>query len=126
MLVVPIKVGQDPYGFIGRYQALTDSGLGADTLAAQLAGILQTHPLTKQAMAEAVVDRFAKSQSWNDARANLKRLEQLPREVWTPTLVDAVRQGVADNTEIQDADIGFGTSSVGAEAQSLIESLPNQ
>jgi hypothetical protein len=72
-----------------------------------------------------VVDRFVKSPSWNDARANLKRLEQLPRDVWTPTLVDAVRQGAADNTEIQDADIGFGRSSVGAEALNLMPDLTN-
>jgi hypothetical protein len=75
-------------------------------------------------MAEAVVDRFVHSYSWNNARDNLKRLQQLPLDVWTPQLAHAVKQAATGNNEVKDADIGFGHSSVGAEAVALVNSLP--
>jgi hypothetical protein len=122
--VLPLKVGLDPYGFIGRYQAMNAANIEPPALAEQIAAVLRTHPRTKRAMAEAVIDRFVNSHSWNNARDNLKRLEQLPGDVWAPWLVDAVRQATSNNPEIQNADVGFGQSTVAAEALKLIESLP--
>jgi TIR domain len=124
LLVLPLKVGLDPYGFIGRYQAMNAANIEPPALAEQIAAVLRTHPRTKRAMAEAVIDRFVNSHSWNNARDNLKRLEQLPGDVWAPWLVDAVRQATSNNPEIQNADVGFGQSTVAAEALKLIESLP--
>lgn len=121
VLILPIKVGVDPYGFIGKIQAVNGFNADPHVLAGQIAAILKTHPATRQRMAEAVVDRFAHSYSWNDARANLKRIEELPAQVWTPELEDAVRQAAADNEEVKTADLGFGRSTVAEAALKVIE-----
>jgi TIR domain len=58
-LVLALKVEVDPYGFMGRYQAMNAGGLDRDLLARQIADVLIANPLTRNAMAEAVVDDFA-------------------------------------------------------------------
>ena len=123
LLVLPLKVDQDPYGFIGHYQAM-NANIDTGVLARQIAAVLRTHGLTKRPMAEAVVDRFVHSDGWNSARENLNRLKELPADVWAPWLVEAVRLATSSNTEIQTADVGFGQSTVAAEALKLIDSLP--
>ncbi len=100
------------------------AGIDPHILASQIAAVLRTHPLTKHAMAEAVVDRFVRSTGWNEARDNLKRLQELPTDAWTPDLAASVRQAAADNEEIQNADVGFGQSTVAAEALKLVDALP--
>jgi hypothetical protein len=60
----------------------------------------------------------------DSARENLNRLKELPADVWAPWLVEAVRLATSSNTEIETADVGFGQSTVAAEALKLIDSLP--
>lgn len=128
LLVLPLKVEIDPYGFIGRYQAMNaPAGSDPHALAAEIAAILRTHPLTKAAMAEAVVDRFVRSTGWNDARDNLNRLRRVPRDAWTSDLVASVKQAVADNEEIKGADVrvgGANAATVADEALKLVSTLP--
>jgi hypothetical protein len=71
----------DPYGFIARHQAMVVRGLDPHALAARIAAVLRTNPLTKGPMAEATVDRFVRTYSFNDARDNLKRLQELPHDL---------------------------------------------
>jgi hypothetical protein len=77
LLVFPLRVDVNPYGFIGRYQAMHAAGKDPHGLAKEIASVLHSDPLTRFAMAEVVVDRFVHSYSYDDARANLKRLQTL-------------------------------------------------
>ena len=73
-------------------------------------------------MADVTVDRFCLSYSCNDARANLKRIQSISPTLWTPSMIEKVRQAVTDNQELT-ADVGFGQSTVGAKALQIINAL---
>jgi hypothetical protein len=125
LLVFPLRLDVNPYGFIGRYQAMHAAGKDPNDLASEIANVLHADPLTRDAMAEVVVDRFVHSHSYDNARANLKRLESLAADVWTPSLAKAVDEGVAANDQISQAVIGFdpNTKNVGDEALKLVAPL---
>jgi hypothetical protein len=123
LLVLALKVEIDPYGFMARYQAMkAPSGIDWSVLAAQIADALRDHPSTKAAMTEATVDRFVRSHSYNDARANLRRLQALALDAWTPEMVGAVTKAVDENPQLENANVGIST--VPAEALKLVNSLP--
>jgi hypothetical protein len=46
ILIVPVRMGIDPYGFIGRYQGLTPSSRSLIGLPSQIFDLLARHPLT--------------------------------------------------------------------------------
>jgi hypothetical protein len=123
ILILPIKVDVDPYGFIGKYQAIQGKQADPSFLAMELARILRTHSLTKRAMANAIVDRFVHSNQWNEARENFNLIQQLPKDVWTRGLIDAVRRAARDNHEVSTADLGFGQTTVGAAATEFVNSM---
>jgi hypothetical protein len=122
VLVVPVKMTVDPYGLIGKYQAVPSAGRTPHALAADIADTLGTHERSRQLMAEVAVDRFRFSYSWNNARATLNLIRQIPDALWTPAMISAVRKAVSENGELQ-ADVGFGRSNVAAEALALVNAL---
>jgi nucleoside 2-deoxyribosyltransferase len=56
--VFSIRFGQDPYGFIGRFQAFDGKGKSAQTLARELFDTYRKNKQTQDAMAEALVSLF--------------------------------------------------------------------
>lgn len=82
ILVVPVRMGLDPYGFIGRFQALAGAGKDADRIATEIAQVLAGHQQTRLKMAHAIVAAFETSNSFAEAR---------------------VRAAVKDNPQIKDA-----------------------
>lgn len=78
LLVLPIRAGLDPYGFIGKFQALNGAGKKAAELASEIADILAKHPLTREKYAEAVVSTFERAWSWEGCRADMALLERFP------------------------------------------------
>ena len=54
LLIVSVDLGNTPYGFIGRSQAITGIGGNPTRLALRLSEILRQHPQTQRRMAEVV------------------------------------------------------------------------
>lgn len=122
LLVLPLRVDIDPYGFIGRIQAMPARGIDAHVLADRIATALRAHPSTRATMAEVTVGRFVKSYSYDDARANYQRIQQLPADAWTPELAASVRHALVENDQLSEAYIGRGQP-LPAAAVALLESL---
>jgi hypothetical protein len=99
--VFSVRFGQDPYGFIGRFQAFT----GDDELIAELAEDLFTayrkHKQTQRRMAEALVTRFIESESFASAKLRAGYLEEL--EVWDRSFSKRLESAVESNLQIRDA-----------------------
>lgn len=101
VLVIPIRLGLDPYGFIGKYQGFQAvSRQGAD-LASEMVAILSRHQLTRQKMAHALVTSFSESSSFAEARSRVRYLD-LIQEVPAP-LSARLRQAVSENPQIREA-----------------------
>lgn len=101
VLILPLALGVNPYGFIGKYQALGNERLAVDAIAERVAEVLLTHPLTKPLMEEPLVTAIESSWSYADSRRLLVLLEAyglLPPESWERLVAAAER-----NAQVRDA-----------------------
>jgi nucleoside 2-deoxyribosyltransferase len=93
-----IRFGQDPYGFIGRFQAFNGMGKAAPAIASELFDAFRKNKQTQQRMAEVLVRLFEQSGSFADAKARLGYLEQL--DVWESGFAARIRSAVKSNSQI--------------------------
>jgi hypothetical protein len=100
-LVVPLRKGADPYGFLGKYQGLQTEGLAASAVAEDLANILIGHSLTAQRMADALLERLTTSNTYENSRAAMTMLERLPR--LNSSQVARLVESIDANDQVRDA-----------------------
>lgn len=68
LLVLPIRVGRDPYGLAGKIQAVRGSLKNPNALATSIVTALLTHRLTRGNMRRSLVAAFAEASSFEMAR----------------------------------------------------------
>jgi hypothetical protein len=78
-LVVPLRMGADPHGFLGKYQGLQIAGEEPTAVANRVFEILLQNTMSAPRMVDSVVERLAGSNSWADAKRNMTLLERVPR-----------------------------------------------
>lgn len=100
-LIVPVRAGADPHGFLGKYQGMNAKGKTATQVAPDLVAVLLKHELSFPRMADALIERLASSGSWNAARATIGLIEDIPRlnQVQSARLLATID----DNSEVADA-----------------------
>jgi hypothetical protein len=111
-LIVPLKVGSDPHGFIGKYQAITVDPGGSASAYAVADNVLRAlvrSRLTAESIAPAVSRRYAQSWSFDAARAGFDLLTLIPRDAWTPEMIDRVDRAPQDNDQIEHGVLGDGS-----------------
>ena len=101
LLIVSVDLGTTPYGFIGRFQAITGIGENPTRLARRLSEILRQHPQTQRRMAEAAVDYFAESPSFDEAKRRMSLLQEL--EYWDNGMTARAHSALDDNNQIANA-----------------------
>jgi hypothetical protein len=69
VLVVPVRLGSDPYGFIGKVQGLSGSLDQPARVASLLSIILLSHPSTHRHMRKGLASAFAAADSYVTARS---------------------------------------------------------
>jgi hypothetical protein len=107
-LVVPLKYGQTPHGFITKYQALTiRNGDKYLDIARKIFEALARHERTRGRMAEVLVDRFVQSWSYDMVRERFPPLKLIPHDAWTEGLASKLRIASAENREIKDGQIDW-------------------
>ena len=102
VLVVPICFGPDPYGFIGKYQAITrqiDTTLGE--IVEQIIGALLRQPSTSSKFIDAYIDRISKSTSYSDSD-RLVKIFPLIRSL-TDAQVESFCRIFNENTQVYDS-----------------------
>lgn len=66
--VVPVRLGCDPYGFLGQYQALPGNLEKPDELAASIVGVLEKKPVVGDLVREAMVQGLESANSFASAK----------------------------------------------------------
>jgi hypothetical protein len=99
--VFTVRFGQDPYGFIGRFQAFNGSGKTAVALARELFDAYRKNKQTQRRMSEILVGLFQESNSFADAKARIEYLEEL--EFWEPTFSTRIKTAAEGNSQIREA-----------------------
>lgn len=98
--IFSVRYGQDPYGFIRRFQAFSGNDTEADTLAGELFDAYRNKK-TKAKMSEAMIAFFEHSRGFADAKQRIGYLEDL--EDWEPSFSTRIRSAAKNNLQISDA-----------------------
>jgi TIR domain len=96
--VFSVRFGQDPYGFIGRFQAFAGNGKTAGVLAQELFDSYRKNKQSQRRMSEVLVSLFEDSVSFATAKARIGYLEQL--ETWDSTFISRIQTAVDSNSQI--------------------------
>ena len=96
--VFAVRFGQDPYGFIGRFQAFNGNRKTAAALALELFDAYRKNKQTQRRMSEVLVGLFEQSGSFAEAKARIAYLEDLA--VWEPSFSARVRSAAKSNSQV--------------------------
>lgn len=102
VLIVPIRKGLDPYGFIAKYQGMQGEGKTIGDVADYLFQVLGNHPKTKSRMAGALVEQILVSSEVSEANTKLdllRRIGSLPEKH-----LEKLRENVLENSKLAESD----------------------
>jgi len=99
--VYSVRFGQDPYGFIGRFQAFNGNGKTAVSLSRELFDAYRKNKQTQRRMSGILVTLFEQSGSFAEAKARIGYLEEL--EFWEPSFSSRIRSAARSNSQIIDS-----------------------
>lgn len=68
VLIIPVKMGKDPYGFIGKYQALSAKRENIPKIAKGILEIILEHPSTKERIKRAAIHAFKESPNFYSSK----------------------------------------------------------
>ncbi|HEV2314720.1 MAG TPA: toll/interleukin-1 receptor domain-containing protein [Candidatus Acidoferrales bacterium] len=91
----------DPYGFIGRFQAFNGNGKAVEALAKELFDAYRKNKQTQHRMAEGLIGLFEASGSFALARTRVAYLEELER--WEPSFSTRILAALKNNRQIADS-----------------------
>ena len=123
VLVLAIKDGLNPYGFIGRFQAFNPRRYdNRNDLCRAIYEVFRDNELSREAMAAAIVHKFENSDSYAEARDNMDLIKSVPREAWSDPLLDRIEKAHETNRQIEEADYHF-RHTVPAEAREFVNEM---
>jgi hypothetical protein len=99
--VFAISFGQDPYGFIARFQGFTGCGKTSEMLAHELFDAYRKNKQTQKRMGEVLLDLFENSSSFLKAKERLSYLEEI--DVWDVNFASRLKSALQSNFQISGA-----------------------
>jgi hypothetical protein len=78
-LVIPLRAGIDPYGFMARHQAITCSPDNIAASVPQIAEVLLKNEMTAASMTNAIVRAFSSSWNFATSKALISLIEMFPK-----------------------------------------------
>jgi hypothetical protein len=96
-----VRFGQDPYGFIGRFQAFNGKEKTAIALARELFDSYRKNKQTQRRMSEVLVGLFEESGTFADAKARIGYLEDL--EFWEPSFSTRIQSAAKSNSQVSSS-----------------------
>ncbi len=96
-----VRFGEDPYGFLGRFQGFNGNGKDTSVLARELFEAYRKHKQTQRQMSDVVIRLFEESPNFADAKTRIGYLEEL--DFWEPTFSTRICSAVKTNFQVADA-----------------------
>lgn len=100
-LIIPIRIGADPHGFMGKHQGLQAKGKKPAELAASIAEVFIKSDLTGQRMVDALISGLETSGSWARSRTLVTQLEKA-RKI-APQQLERLSAALKSNGEVEYA-----------------------
>lgn len=101
VLIIPVRLGLNPYGFIGKVQGLAGSLEESEAMADMLVQTLLSHPSTQRTMRKALVSALQSAFSFDNAR----RLSRIIVRVndFTDEEKRTLQRACKENSQVADA-----------------------
>lgn len=99
--VIPIRVGLDPYGLIGKYQAVQGAGRKIPDICDEILTILLQKPGIGARITDALVRQLAASGSWAEAKRNMDYLERCQH--LKPEMIKVIEKTMEENSQVREA-----------------------
>ena len=101
LLIIPVQLGVDPYGLIGKLQAIRGDEFSCSTLARTIFDTVNIHPKTRRPLAESVVNFFGSSSCFAEANERMLLLNEL--DYWDDNVTRLARSFERSNDQVQGA-----------------------
>jgi len=100
-LIIPVRLGLNPYGFIAKYQGLQAVGKDPFLLSKEIAEILAKNGSTAARFMEPAAHAFVAAGSFHMARTTYKTLTLLPIDGWSEEVLSMLEQAPGRNNQIE-------------------------
>jgi hypothetical protein len=119
LVLVPVAIDMQPYGFFGSFQAVqthhaapvqTAIQVGHAIAIAVFRGQRPDSARLVEPLADSVIDAFCASGSFDTARRRFELLRQIPPVAWTPDRRERIETACRDNRQLRDANLAGGES----------------
>jgi len=100
-LVIPIRFPIDPYGFLGKFQALTVPGTKLVSVADSVVKVLIADARTSASVTNSIINAFSNSRSFEQAKTLSIFVEQLP--ALSRAQAEIIAEGLTENNQVYDA-----------------------
>lgn len=101
VLIVPIRKGLDPYGFIGKYQAIQGNNKTVKEVAEAIFKTIVTSPKTRNKMLQALSNAISQSTDIDDAIEKIKTLNSI--EKISKDVLESLKQQIKENSLLIDS-----------------------
>ena len=99
--VTSIRFGEDPYGFIGRFQAFNGLNKEPKALATELFDAYRKNKQSQRKMSESIITLFAQSGTFAVATHRMRYLEEL--DVWDEDFPNRITLALNNNSQLSGA-----------------------
>lgn len=102
VLIIPVRKGLDPYGFIGKYQAIQGAGKTVSQVAESIFNTIVNSPKTRQKMTRSLCGVISQSTSIEDAVEKLNLLKSV--ENISVSILEQFQTDIQENEILNDSD----------------------
>lgn len=99
VLVIPLRAGIDPYGFIGKYQGVAGLNKNTEDLCANIFEILTKHDTTKYKITNALVSKLCGAVSFAESKSTVGFLSYLKENI-TPKMAEKLLEAAKSNSQV--------------------------
>lgn len=100
-MIIPVRVGIDPYGFIGKTQGINGQKLEPGVLASKVYELILSNERYCKRINSSIIERFERTGSFQEAKDNWTLLNQI--KVMTSDEIERVEQAYKSNSQLRDS-----------------------
>jgi len=99
--IIPIRLGIDPYGFIGKFQGVQGLGKTSDQLAKEIVEILIKNKTSEPAVISALIYSLPESSSYAESKEKIELIEKASHI--SKELLNVLNDAVKNNGQVRDS-----------------------
>lgn len=101
LVIIPLRLGLDPYGFIGKYQALSVMRVTPIEIADGIMRVLLSNNRTARRTSESLSHAFENANSFRESKAIIKKLEEV--QYHDDQIIDRLEKAKINNRQVYES-----------------------